>query len=354
MNVFRAFDKTIAAWLLAVGMFLLIRFFGSSESAIWAAYPVDYLWAWLGGSLVLALADRATEVICASRPFRRRPYLYHQFIKLFGMTAALLLVIGILHLMGAVQGSIAFNQLPETIGAAFTDPTLLIALAYILSMSALFGFIRQLRAMIGDRVMRNLMLGRYHFPKSETRIFMFLDLKGSTTHAEDLGHTRFCRLIQDCFEDITDSGLRHEVEVYQYVGDEAILTWTPEAGLCNANCLWVFFDFMDSLNNRAEYYRSQYGLVPEFKAGVNYGEVTVAEVGVLKREISYLSDVLNTAARLEGKCNDLGKKLLISGDLAELVGQSKGLTFTEMGSLPLRGKSESIRIVAVDRTGMDP
>jgi adenylate cyclase len=353
LNFIRDFDKTIAAWLLAMGMLLLIRFFGSSESAIWAAYPVDYLWAWLGGSLVLALADRTTEVVCASRPFRRRPYLYHQFIKLLGMTAALLLVIGIFHLLGAVQGNIAFNQLPETIGGAFTDPTLLIALAYILIMSALFGFIRQLRAMIGKRVMKNLMLGRYHFPKSETRIFMFLDLKGSTTHAEYLGHTRFCRLIQDCFEDLTDSGLRHEVEVYQYVGDEAILTWTPKAGVCNANCLWVFFDFMDSLNNRAEYYRSQYGLVPEFKAGVNYGEVTVAEVGVLKREISYLSDVLNTAARLEGECNKLGQKLLISGELAEIIGQPEGLTFTEMGSLPLRGKSDTVRIVAVAKSGTD-
>ena len=246
MISFRGFEKTIAAWLLAIGMLMLIRFFNSSETAIWAGYPIGYLWAWLGGSLIMAVADRASELVCASRIFRRRPYFYHQLLKLAGMSIALLLLIVALRVMAVAQGSIEFNELPAELGKTMRDPTILISLSYILIMSALFGFIRQLRAMIGGRVMKNLMLGRYHFPKDEVRIFMFLDLRGSTTHAEKLGHTRFCRLIQDCFEDITDSGLRHDVEVYQYVGDEAILTWTPEAGVCNANCLWAFFDFMDT------------------------------------------------------------------------------------------------------------
>ena len=350
MNFIRGFEKTTAAWLLAIGMFLLIRFYDSAQTVIWAANPIGYLWAWLGGSLIMAVADRATESGCASRAFRRRPYLYHQLLKLAGMSIALLLVIVALLVMAAIQGSIQFNELPQEIGKTLSNATVLITLGYILMLSALFGFIRQLRGMIGGRVMNNLMLGRYHFPKDEVRIFMFLDLRSSTTHAEILGNTRFSRLIQDCFEDLTDSGLQHDVEVYQYVGDEAILTWAPEAGVRNANCLWAFFDFMDSINQRADYYQAEYGLVPEFKAGANYGEVTVAEVGVLKREISYLSDVLNTAARLEGKCNDLGKDLLISGALADYVGQPEGLVFTEMGALPLRGKNESVRIVAVDRT----
>ena len=33
------------------------------------------------------------------------------------------------------------------------------------------------------------------------RIFMFIDMKDSTTHAEQLGHVKFTHLIQDCFRD---------------------------------------------------------------------------------------------------------------------------------------------------------
>jgi adenylate cyclase len=52
--------------------------------------------------------------------------------------------------------------------------------------------------------------------------------------------------------------------------------------------------------------------VPEFKAGVNAGVVTVAEIGDLKREIAYHGDVVNTAARLRSACNEFDKQLLAS------------------------------------------
>jgi adenylate cyclase len=43
---------------------------------------------------------------------------------------------------------------------------------------------------------------------------MFLDLKGSTTHAERLGHVQFSELIQDCFIDLTVV-IDHQALVYQ-------------------------------------------------------------------------------------------------------------------------------------------
>ena len=97
--------------------------------------------------------------------------------------------------------------------------------------------------MVGPRVLLNLLVGRYHHPKVEPRIFMFLDLEGSATIAERTGHEAFCRLIQECFRDLTDSAVRRHVEVYQYVGDEAILTWNPAQGLQDCNCLRLFFEF---------------------------------------------------------------------------------------------------------------
>jgi adenylate cyclase len=193
----------------------------------------------------------------------------------------------------------------------------------------------------------NLLLGKYHHPKTENRIFMFLDLEGSTGHAERLGHEDFCRLIQECFRDLTDSAILRRDEIYQYVGDEAILTWFPKDGLRNSNCLRIYFDFQQELNAKSEYYQSQFGVVPRFKAGVNMGPVTAAEVGVLKRDIAYLSDVLNTAARLESLCRKYEAGLLVTTTVREALPPTPDLHFQLVGNLTLRGKSELVDVYRV-------
>ena len=133
--------------------------------------------------------------------------------------------------------------------------------------------------MMGEQLLLNLLLGKYHHPKEEQRIFMFLSLKDSNIFAERLGHTNYCKLIQDCFHDLTESALACDVEIYQYIGDEAVLTWTPEKGIKNNNCVNVFYQFHATLKHKYEYYEKNYGKLPEFIAGINSGPVTVAEIG---------------------------------------------------------------------------
>ncbi len=147
---------------------------------------------------------------------------------------------------------------------------------------------------------------------------MFLDLRSSTTYAEQIGHEKFSEMIQDCFYDLAMVVEEHRAEIYQYVGDEAVLTWKMKNGLSDHNSLRAFFAFDDRLKSRSEYYREKYGFIPEFKAGLNGGEVMVAEVGEIKKEIAYHGDVLNTGARIQARCNFYGRNLLISERLKEL------------------------------------
>jgi len=65
--------------------------------------------------------------------------------------------------------------------------------------------------------------GRFNTPWEEERIFMFLDLQSSTEHAENLGHVEYSKMIQDCFNDL-GIVVENEADIYQYIGDEAILT----------------------------------------------------------------------------------------------------------------------------------
>ena len=57
------------------------------------------------------------------------------------------------------------------------------------------------------------------------RAFMFLDLKSSTHLAEKLEHVSYSRLVQDCYAELTVPLIQYNAEVYQYVGDEVVLTW---------------------------------------------------------------------------------------------------------------------------------
>ena len=135
----------------------------------------------------------------------------------------------------------------------------------------------------------------------------------------------------------------------QYVGDEAILTWTTNDGIKNENCINIFFDFQKALVRRADYYLQKYNLMPEFKAGINYGTVTVAEVGDIKRDIAYLSDVLNTAARIQGQCNDYGKDLLISGFVKDILPKNTNHKYESLGFISLKGKEHKVEIYSVEK-----
>jgi len=211
-------------------------------------------------------------------------------------------------------------------------------------------FFLQINEKFGQGVLLNFLLGKYHKPKEDKRIFMFMDLKSSTTHAERLGHIKYSQLIQDCFFDLTDIVLSHEAKIYQYVGDEVVLSWDVDKGIDHQNCLKTFFAYDNLLRSKSMYYKDKYGVVPEFKAGLNLGAVTVAEVGEIKKEMAYHGDVLNTAARIQGTCNDYQKKLLVSEQLKTHFDEQKTYAFEFISDVMLKGKMESVNIYAVNMT----
>jgi adenylate cyclase len=205
-------------------------------------------------------------------------------------------------------------------------------------------FVHQMIQKMGRKVFWSFVRGKYHQPREEDRIFMFLDLKGATTIAEQLGHIRFSHLLADCFADFTLPLLETEGEVYQYVGDQVVITWPTLVGIHAANCLVCFDKINQSIDRRKDYYLEQYGAIPLFKAGLHCGKVITRQVGELKSEVVYHGDVLNTAARLEGQCNALGQRLLLSGDLYKLLQGVISYDFTFLATMQLRGKQNSLAV----------
>jgi adenylate cyclase len=220
---------------------------------------------------------------------------------------------------------------------------------YFLVAIIFINFFLQMNRKIGPGNMFNLLIGRYHNPREENRIFMFLDLVGSTTIAEHLGNNTYSQLLRDCFHDLTDIVLKYKAEIYQYVGDEVVLSWTEKNGLTSLNCIKTFFSFENEINDRKQYYLDRFNMIPQFRTGLDMGMVTVAEIGDIKREIAFHGDVLNTAARLQGICKNYDCKMLISDNLAKNLNSADGFSKQLIGEIKLRGKQARTKVYRIDR-----
>ena len=197
---------------------------------------------------------------------------------------------------------------------------------------------------LGHQVFLNFLSGKYHQPKIENRIFMFLDMKDSTTIAEKIGHERYFNLLKDYYEVMSDPIINSLGEVYQYVGDEVVITWDASHGLKDNNCLMCFRHIKENMNHHADAFQEKYGLAPGFKAGLHIGEVTTGEIGALKKEIFYTGDVLNTTARVQGLCNENNTDLILTADLLNCLDNPDQWHSEYIGELPLKGKSSPVKL----------
>lgn len=201
----------------------------------------------------------------------------------------------------------------------------------------------------GQGNFRDMLSGKYFQPVEEERIFLFMDIKGSTTLAERLGPKKYFHFLQDFISDATSPILQTKGQIYQYVGDEIIVNWKMDKGLQDANCIQCFFKVQETIRARRNHYYKQYQILPSFKAGIHCGKVVVGEIGVVKKEITFSGDVLNTASRIQGECNKHGVLLLISEKLLNLLPLPPAMQTKAIGKIELRGKRERVRLFTVHR-----
>lgn len=199
---------------------------------------------------------------------------------------------------------------------------------------------------LGHKVLKNFFTGAYHRPIQEERVFMFVDMKASTTIAEQLGHVDYFKLLQDYYNTFSKSIVNHKGEVYQYIGDEIVITWKTK-NLNISNCVQCFFEMKKALQIKKNYFNKTFGIVPDFKAGLHLGQVTTGELGALKKEIVYTGDVLNVTARIQGLCNENQTDFLLSEDVVNRIRNLKNFYFKQVSEVFLKGKQTQTKIFKV-------
>jgi adenylate cyclase len=219
---------------------------------------------------------------------------------------------------------------------------------YYFVMTLLINFIIQVNQKYGPGVLLPMLLGKYSKPQEEERIFMFMDLKSSTETAEKLGHLQYSSFVMDSIMDINQELSSFHARVYQYVGDEVVLTWKVQDGLKDFSCIRFFYACEKHFHSRATHYNSKYGIIPCFKAGLHIGKISAVEIGQIKKDIAYHGDTINTTARIQEVCNHYNKRLLVSADLFAKIGSHDNCKVEVLGTILLKGKAHGVGLVSVE------
>lgn len=194
-------------------------------------------------------------------------------------------------------------------------------------------------------VFYDILRGKYRTPCNERRIIIFLDLKDSTPLAEKLGHQQYFLFIRDFISLISQQLLEQDARIYQYVGDEVVASWLQTEK--NARkCVAALVGARKALQEQGTNFRRIYGVQPEFRVGIHTGEVTVGEIGTIKKDLAMSGDTMNTAARIRTSCGELGHKFIASKDFLD-VADLQQFQSEYLGTIDLKGKKQGVELYSL-------
>ena len=131
------------------------------------------------------------------------------------------------------------------------------------------------------------------------------------------------------------------------------MTWRAD-GRRQRRCLDCFFAIRDRIGELADNYRREFGLVPDFRAGLHAGPVVTSECGDSRRQVAFFGDTVNVTARLQGLAKDAGHPLLVSRDFLHLLDRGNSPLASDyvvevLGPKQLRGRAAALEVFSVAR-----
>jgi adenylate cyclase len=332
-------------WVLVLGMGVGL----SLSLAVWGVKLESWLTGIFAG-LCIGLGLKLFDPIFEARLVRR-----------FSFPITLVLgTIGLVVLFLGAQGFalVVFHQVPEwatwvnlpaeSLQAGYKNLLSLDSLVLMgwsaLLISLILNFIKLTGRIVGPRVLWNYVRGKYFRPVQEDRIFMFVDLNSSTRMAETMELTQYHELLSMFFKDMAGPISRSKGEIYQYVGDEVVISWEMKEGLRRSTCIRCYFRLRKQMDKSAPMYLQKFGFIPDFKVALHGGSVITGEVGKYKTEIVFHGEVLNTAERMLNQCKPMGTQVLISELLLKKLDILPNIQPKYVASIKLKGKESDMSL----------
>lgn len=266
---------------------------------------------------------------------RQRSAVFEIILNTVVLVALLILVMNLNHLINLRYDRMeeAYRRLPVVL------PAMVLFSAVMVTFLRVIGF-------VGGQNLLHLLLGTYRRPVIERRLFLFLDMKGSTILADRLGPVTTRELIGKFFFDASQPVYDHGGEIYRFTGDGMVATWKVSGSGPFDYAIETIDEIAASVRHEASHYEMVYGHVPEFRVGLHYGDVVVCEEGDMKRAIGYYGETIHIAARLEEEAKTRGCDCIASDAVVKNICQYNS-RFIPLGIVEIRGISKAISIAAL-------
>ena len=175
---------------------------------------------------------------------------------------------------------------------------------------------------------------------------LFTDIAGFTTIAEHLAPHELVAALNEYLETVLEPIRAHGGVVNTFIGDGLFASFNMPLDCPDhaAAAVGAAIDIQRAVNSRTF---GDFGMAFATRIGISTGYVIGGSVGAGQRmSFTLLGDTVNLAARLEELNKHHGTSILASRSTRDACGQR--FTFASLGSLAVRGRSESIEIFSID------
>lgn len=182
---------------------------------------------------------------------------------------------------------------------------------------------------------------------------LFMDIRGFTPISEQLTPTELVSFLNTLLSPLSDAIQLEQGTIDKYIGDSIMAFWnapvTIEAHAEHAcRAALEMIAIVDQLNEEDAFQFKARNLktqTVQIGIGLNSGDACVGNMGSDRRfNYSVIGDAVNISSRIESSCKAVGAELLVSDETRQ---QAPEFAYLEAGEIPLKGKSEPVRLFAL-------
>ena len=205
-----------------------------------------------------------------------------------------------------------------------------------------------------DREIASQLLKKLTGPVGESKpiAVLFSDIRGFTTLAQRLSPYDVMFALNRHFHELGEIVESNGGYIDNFIGD-ALMALFGVGGDRSApfRSVKAAVEMLQANDRMAPYMEATYGHAFPIGIGVHYGEAVIGTLGSSgKEKLTAIGDTVNVASRIEAANKEAGTRLLVSGELYELV--KDDVIMEDFIRIKLRGTNE--RVTLYEISGIQP
>jgi adenylate cyclase len=186
-------------------------------------------------------------------------------------------------------------------------------------------------------------------------VLWYADIRGFTVIADTTPGLVVIEMLDEVFETLTAALRRRGGQVLKFMGDGMLATFPFVDATRDETCRHAIDAAVEAMAalDRLNGARGEAGKpAVAVDLALHVGEVLYGNVGAVDRlDFTVIGPAVNEVSRIETFCEPLGRKVLVSAELAAAIGDSRRLEF--LGYHQLRGVREARAIYGLDLESKD-